>query len=79
LTQATPRASPLGGVGGGDNRSARRRCSFRRKREAISEGFSCLLICVQLNRNRSSTIGVLSDDEGFDYSGDLLLLASRKL
>ncbi len=32
--EATPRASPLGGVGaGGMNRSARRRCSFRRKRE----------------------------------------------
>jgi hypothetical protein len=32
--EAAPRASPLGGVGArGANRSARRRCSFRRKRE----------------------------------------------
>ena len=38
-----------------------------------------MLIGLQLNRNRSSTVGVLSDDEGFDYSSDLLLLASRKL
>jgi hypothetical protein len=39
-------APPLAGVGArGANRSARRRCSFRRKREAISQVF----LAVQLN------------------------------
>jgi len=33
LPKATPRASPLETSAQGGNRSARRRCSFRRKRE----------------------------------------------
>jgi len=58
-------ASPLGGVDarGNDRRSPKFLLAW--------------LICAA-KRKCASTIGVLSDDEGFDYSGDLLLLASRK-